>query len=130
MMLEAGHGVRLNCVVVPLSPRLSLGEPWQRPMAMLMFTDPSAGFSVDWKTLQSLFGLTPAEARVAAGLAAGQSREAYATASGISKMTARAHLRAVFGKVGVNRQAELVAILQRIGQVRAPDVAHPSKSGG
>lgn len=113
--------MHLNCVVV-LSPRLSLARPWQRPMAMLVFADPGAGFPVDWKTLQSLFGLTPAESRLAAGLAAGQSLEAYATASGISPMTAGAQLRAVFEKVGVHRQAELVAILQRTAQVKAPDV--------
>ena len=68
---------------------------------------PGAGFPVDSRTLQSLFGLTPAESRLAAGLAAGQSLEDYAVAGGISPMTARAQLRTVFGKVGVHRQSEL-----------------------
>jgi len=117
LRLETGNGAALHCVVVPLSPRAAPLESYQRPMVLLVFIDPAARPSVDRKALQSLFGLTRAEARVAAGLAAGQSLGTFAQESGISIMTARAQLRAVFAKVGVNRQTELVAILQRLTQV-------------
>jgi DNA-binding CsgD family transcriptional regulator len=113
----AGHADLNNCVVLPLSPRLKLTTPWQRPMVMLLCTGSGAGDLVDLKVLNALFNLTPAEARLAAGLGAGKTVEAFAVQTGISVLTARSQLRSVFSKVGVNRQADLVAILQRLSHV-------------
>ena len=61
--------------------------------------------------LQGLFGLTPAEARVARGIAEGQTVEAIAEGFGLSRETVRSQLKAVLGKTGLVRQAELVALL-------------------
>lgn len=64
--------------------------------------------------LRRAFQLTPAEARVAQGVASGASVEQVAEALGVTLNTARVQLKAVFLKVGVSRQAELVAALARI----------------
>lgn len=61
--------------------------------------------------LQALFGLTLAEARLAAALAGGQTVTEAARAVGISVHTARAQLRQVFGKTGTHRQADLLRLL-------------------
>jgi DNA-binding CsgD family transcriptional regulator len=54
------------------------------------------------------YGLTPAEAHLAVELAAGNSLKEAAHHLGIRINTARAQLRALFGKTGTNRQAALV----------------------
>lgn len=64
-----------------------------------------------WKQLVVLHGLTPAEAKLAAKLAEGQSLEEAADMLSISIHTARCQLKAAFQKTGVRRQSELVALL-------------------
>jgi DNA-binding CsgD family transcriptional regulator len=61
--------------------------------------------------VQQLFGLTPKEAALALRLAGGRSLAEAASDQGVSLNTARAHLRAIFGKTGVDRQSRLVSTL-------------------
>ena len=61
--------------------------------------------------MRKLFDFTPAETQLALQLADGLALEEAADELGISKNTARAHLRAVFSKTGVTRQATLVRML-------------------
>jgi DNA-binding CsgD family transcriptional regulator len=58
--------------------------------------------------LKTRFGLSPAEARLAALLFAGASLQSCAKALGIKYETARSYLKSVFQKTGTHRQAELV----------------------
>lgn len=62
--------------------------------------------------LREWFGLTPAEARLAAVLAEGGSLEDFSETRGITRNAARFLLKGVFAKTGVHRQGELVARLQ------------------
>ena len=64
--------------------------------------------------LMRAFGLTPAEARVAAMLAAGYSIETLSDRLSITKDTARSQLRAIFQKTGYRRQSEMTAAFARI----------------
>jgi len=64
--------------------------------------------------LAKAFGLTPAEARLASIIAEGLNPERAAEELGISKVTARNQLKAIFGKTGSHRQSELVALLSRL----------------
>lgn len=66
--------------------------------------------------LARIFGLTPAEARLAAVIAGGLSPEQAAEGLGISTVTARNQLRAIFAKTDTHRQGELVALLSRLGR--------------
>ena len=61
--------------------------------------------------LKTRFGLSPAEARLAALLFAGASLQSCAKALGIKYETARSYLKSVFQKTGTHRQAELVLTL-------------------
>lgn len=63
------------------------------------------------RRLADAFGLTATEARMALFLADGGTLGAYATAHKVSLNTARTHLRGVFQKAGVNRQADLVRLV-------------------
>lgn len=59
-------------------------------------------------------GLTPAETRIAEFLGIGGTLRSAADANGITYETARTHLRAVFAKLGIGRQSELVALVTRL----------------
>lgn len=61
--------------------------------------------------LQALFDLTPAESRVATLVIEGKTIEVIASITQNSENTIRSHLKSVFLKTGVQRQAELVSLL-------------------
>jgi len=63
--------------------------------------EPTAAFAKEYK-------LSPAEAGLAARLVSGMSLRQAAAALGISENTVRSHLKRIFAKTGVRRQAELV----------------------
>jgi len=62
-------------------------------------------------TLRQLYGLTGAEARIAAEFAYGGELAAIAERLGITLSTARTHLKRIFGKVDVPNQAALMRTL-------------------
>ena len=61
--------------------------------------------------LQGLFDLTPAEARVARGIAGALSIDEVAVAQSVSRETVRSQLKSVLTKTGLSRQTELVSLL-------------------
>jgi DNA-binding CsgD family transcriptional regulator len=61
--------------------------------------------------LRSHFGLTPAEARLALHLVAGETLRSAEAKLDISYETARTHLKSIFSKTGTCRQAELVVVI-------------------
>jgi len=63
------------------------------------------------EALHASFSLTPAEARIAVRIGAGESLISIVDELNISKETARQQLASVFKKTNVNRQAELVSLL-------------------
>jgi DNA-binding CsgD family transcriptional regulator len=58
--------------------------------------------------LASLYALTGAEAEIASRLADGDRIGEVAAAIGVSENTVKTHQKAIFEKIGVNRQAQLV----------------------
>ncbi len=66
----------------------------------------------DVARLARAYGLTPAEARVAARVATGRGLAAAARELGIARSTAQSHLDKIFQKTGTSRQAELVGLVR------------------
>lgn len=66
----------------------------------------------DAAMVRRLYAMTPAEARMASKMAHGNSLNNIAQELGISIHTARTHLKRIFEKTGVERQAALVHVLQ------------------
>ena len=64
--------------------------------------------SLSAERISRLFGLSPAEARVAAALCEGLSISDYSSAHGITRGTARFQLKQVLAKTGTERQLDLV----------------------
>ncbi len=61
--------------------------------------------------LTQFFGLSKAEARVAAGIVEGRRLQEIARASDVRMPTVRTQLRAALKKIGVTRQADLVRVV-------------------
>ena len=78
---------------------------------MLILTPVTRPEAPSVELIRSLFDLTPAEARVARGLAAGQTVRDLAADSGTSANTVRTHVNAVLTKTGYSRQSDVVALL-------------------
>jgi DNA-binding CsgD family transcriptional regulator len=92
----------------------SVRELFQYAVALLIFQDLDGRPQPAQLLLREAFCLTQAEARVAQALAGGRRLKAVASELGITHETVRAHLKAIFGKTGVNHQTELVIILDRM----------------
>jgi DNA-binding CsgD family transcriptional regulator len=95
--------------VVPI--RLSARDIFLKGAAALILTPVKAPDAPPVELVRLLFDLTPAEARVARLLSAGDTVEGIATESRVSLNTVRTHLRRVLEKTGCRRQADLVAVL-------------------
>ena len=83
--------------------------------AILVVSDLTRPSITDAALLSVVFGLTSAEARLAAAICEGHDLHAAAANFGVSRQTVRSQLKAVFAKTGSRRQAELVA---RAAQIR------------
>jgi DNA-binding CsgD family transcriptional regulator len=91
-----------------------------RPQAsMLVFVHLGPPRALPLTVLRSLFGLTPAEARVAGGLATGATVGQLATRASVSRNTVRSQVRGILEKTGCHRQSEAVGLFSRVGLATA-----------
>lgn len=121
---QAAERVRLSradkapliATVVPLTAaELAAAGLRPDPAALLVLIEPEAkAGTLSSAVLRETFGLTPAEAEIAARAARGEGMPVVAEALGVPQGTARLHLHRVFEKTGVRRQAELVALLSHL----------------
>lgn len=91
-----------------------LESPLSSAHAIAILVDPERQPSLSIETLKVTFGLTFSEARLAAALTSGADLNSLAQKLGLSRDTLRNQLKAVFGKTGARRQAELVAMLAHL----------------
>jgi DNA-binding CsgD family transcriptional regulator len=118
---DADAGTTVVAHVIPI--RLSARDIFLRCAAVLAIMPVAAPQAPPVELVQSLFDLTPAEARVARSLASGKTVEDIASDGGVSLATVRTHVRGVLTKTGCDRQADVVALLTRIAR---PPTAGPS----
>lgn len=90
-------------------------SPFLCARALVLLSEIVAPAKSDWQAFSRAFGLTPAEARLAALLAVGESLEAAAEALGVTRETARSRVKSIFQKTDTHRQAALVALLASFG---------------
>jgi DNA-binding CsgD family transcriptional regulator len=118
---EGGHRYLLK--LFPFSaPRIGEGTvrggyAFTNLRVLLTVTDLQALPEVSAALLLKVFRLSRAEAAVVVGLTRGSSLEEYAAANGVSVLTARNQLRSAAQKMGVSRQAEVVALVTRLANV-------------
>jgi DNA-binding CsgD family transcriptional regulator len=118
MRNEGGSNLRV-AHIIPI--RLSARDIFVRcafVFAIMPLTRPQAP---PVELVQSLFDLTPAEARVARGLASGKTTEDIASDSGVALSTVRTQMRSVLEKTGCARQVDVVSLLSGIMLQRTSD---------
>jgi DNA-binding CsgD family transcriptional regulator len=118
---DRGAEAMMVAHVIPI--RLSARDIFVRCAAAVVLTPVTLPQAPPVELVQSLFDLTPAEARVARSLAAGETVDAIASARGVSQNTVRDQVRGVLEKTGCHRQTDVVALLTAISPAR---LAHPA----
>lgn len=88
---------------------------------ILTLVDPGRRPEIAEDDLRALFGLSAAEANVAALLASGKDAQEVADIRGVAVGTIRTQIRHLFEKVDVNRLGELIAITTSV--VKSPDTS-------
>jgi len=89
-------------------------SPFLAAHSLVLLRDPYSNPGLEPKILSQVFGLSSAEARLAAVMASGVSLEQAAHQLGLALETVRNQLKAIFSKTETHRQAELVALLLRL----------------
>jgi DNA-binding CsgD family transcriptional regulator len=98
----------------PLSASSASGLAEGRCRAWVWVSDPSSSSRTLSQRLGALFGLTPAERRVAAALAENVTPADVAEQQEVSVATVRTQVQSIFAKLGVRRQAELARLLTEV----------------
>ena len=104
-----GRG-KIPPAVVQLMPiRSGAGEPFTRAILTVSPVRPRPAPKPE--VLQRVFGLSPAEARIASGLAAQQTIAGMAVGYCVSRETVRSQVKTVLAKTGTKRQLDLAVLL-------------------
>jgi DNA-binding CsgD family transcriptional regulator len=105
--------LHLSAVPLPATGSLS---PSDRPLVMLLMRGIPAAHSAQLgRLLQEHYGLTPAEAELAQGIAAGRTLRMLASDRRVKITTVKWQLQCVMQKLGVSRQADVVRIVTAFG---------------
>jgi DNA-binding CsgD family transcriptional regulator len=105
--IRAASGKRFIARLLPPSSN----GPFLRKLSVLVIVPVAPRRAPSEKLLQSLFDLTPTEAKVARALASGKSVSEIAESDAVSQGTVRTHVRGVLEKFGSNRQIDVIALL-------------------
>jgi DNA-binding CsgD family transcriptional regulator/PAS domain-containing protein len=110
-------------LLVMVAPLGFGGERLEMPeaSAIVLVSDPEQQPRLPAEFLSQRYGLTAQQASLALFLAQGHTLDAAADAMGISRNTARSHLRLLLRKTGTARQPELIRLL--LGQMVASAVS-------
>ncbi len=111
VLIERDKRLPLTILVAPFRmPPASDAAAFQA--AILFIRDPER-IAPGSAALQSLFGLTPAEATIAIHLVRGGSVQKIAAHHNLSLNTVRTHLKNIFAKTGTSRQTEFVSLVMK-----------------
>lgn len=113
-----GAGAEAIMVAHMIPIRLSARDIFAHGAAALVLTPVTLPQAPPVELVQSLFDLTPAEARVARSLASGETVETIAFTQRVSQNTIRVHVRNLLEKTGCNRQVDVISLLTSISPVR------------
>ena len=84
-------------------------------LVAILTKDPEGEKLESIETFAEAYGLTEAEARLIGLLAEGGGLQEAAASLGVTKNTARTHMRHIYAKVGAHRQSDLILLLAKLG---------------
>jgi DNA-binding CsgD family transcriptional regulator len=97
---------------IQISPIRNSVVQTSQPIAAVAFVvDPLRRERPEQEVLRALYGLTPAECRVALLLGDGHAPRKIANMVGVTDNTVRSQIKSIFSKTGVKRQGELIRLL-------------------
>lgn len=105
------HAQPLVVSVIPARAEQLPERAGDGPLALVILQDMARQRLPRDTVLRKMYGLTPAEARLAEALLDNQTVESYALSAQVSRNTVRTHLASLFAKTGTRRQAELLRML-------------------
>ena len=108
MLWEPNGSSSLHILVTPITSEMNGFAP---ASAVVFATAPHCLPLNLECNLRSLYELTPAEARLASALVAGESMLAFAQRTAISETTARTHMKHILAKTNTRRQSDLLRII-------------------
>ena len=106
-----GEDARASSVAHVVPIRGGARDLFARCAAVLVLTPVVNAQGPPVELIQSLFDLTASEARVARGLAAGETVDEIAATGQVSRNTVRTQIRGVLEKTGCRRQVEVATLL-------------------
>ena len=108
-MVSRRNGAPFHVQISPLRSSV-LGTP-QSVTAIAFIHDPAQKKCSPADTLKIVYGLTPAESRIADLISKGYAPREIANRLGVTFNTVRSQLKTVYAKTNVKRQSELVRLL-------------------
>lgn len=102
-----------SILVAPVRGGGSFDQGERRPGALVYFTDPEKVHITPTEILCSLYGLTQAEARIAAEIVDGKSMTEIAEDNGVSQNTVKSQLKRIFAKTETQGQSDLIRLILR-----------------
>jgi len=111
-------------VAMRLTPGIVLASAWEGQPVLVAIHEAHAAPRATPAVLRDLYGLTPAETRLAALLITGLGLPEATTQLGIKRETGRSQLKAIFVKTSTSTQAQLAHLLTRLGGL----VAEPASA--
>lgn len=112
-------GRSTQIVAVGLTPTNSLSSTWPGRPILASIHESHDGPRAAPAVLRDLYGLTPAENRLAMLLTQGMGLPDACAHLGIKRETSRSQLKSIFTKTNTGTQAQLSHLLTRLGSVRA-----------
>lgn len=101
-----------------IEPARSLFATRGETLWSVMITDPTKASAPTMRAIAMLYGLTPAEARLASCIISGSTPEEVAAQTGVKITTIRSQLSSLFAKTQTRRQAELVRLFSSVPALR------------
>jgi DNA-binding CsgD family transcriptional regulator len=112
LRLSEGDGAGVGMLLRPL-PQDPVPGGSRNPSVAIFVSDPSRPAVAPADLLMTLFGFTPAEAKLSLQLANGANLDEACKHLHISRNTGKSQLSSVFAKTGVTRQSGLIQLLLR-----------------
>lgn len=126
---EEGEELAISLLITPDPYPNTYYDRQAENCVAIFVTSVSVRQKIAASVLQSLFNISPAEARLAALLASGVNLSQAAERAHISKNTAKVQLKSIFSKTGVSRQAELIKLILTSPAVFSPTDTTPKNVG-
>jgi DNA-binding CsgD family transcriptional regulator len=111
LRLQNSLGIRVGLYLYALRSAHSMGAFGPQNLALILLHDPTSQAQLDPFAVAATWDLTPAEAKAAIALYQKLSIPEIAERHGVSINTVRTQVQSAMVKMGVSRQAELVACL-------------------